>query len=306
MGDLSLRTDADPVAKLDALVATMTAQRFLAQWRDDALAGAAARTWADRIAPRVRHVEVCEADPGTGHLDGHVGGCGDLWLVRNDDELSVLALRLDDPALATEVRDLVAELAREEGCRRLSIGVVPGESGSETFAGDGFEVAADQMCLDLDGDLSADTVVALVPMGEDDYALWEADEVETYALAREKAGEPRETALRIATEQHAELLSDGLATAHHHFFVGRVDGEEVGTLWIGTERPMAFVYDVTIHETQRRRGYGAGLMRAGALWAQAQGAPAVGLNVFGYNRGAKALYDRLGYRVVESYRTLTL
>ena len=99
----------------------------------------------------------------------------------------------------------------------------------------------------------------------------------------------------------AAQLPDGLSTANHHFFVGMVDGERVGTLWLATERPMAFVYDVVVDEDQRRRGYGAGLMRAGAVWARARGAHALGLNVFGYNRGAKTLYDRLGYHVVEEY-----
>ena len=64
---------------------------------------------------------------------------------------------------------------------------------------------------------------------------------------------------------------------------------------------MAFVYDVAVDEAQRRRGYGGGLMRAGAVWARQQGSPALGLNVFGYNHGARALYDALGYDVVETF-----
>ncbi|MDT1888860.1 GNAT family N-acetyltransferase, partial [Acinetobacter baumannii] len=72
------------------------------------------------------------------------------------------------------------------------------------------------------------------------------------------SGESIEQAREVAEQQMADLLPDGLATEHQDFFVGTVDGEPVGTLWVGTERPMAFVYDVVVDEAHRRRGYGAG------------------------------------------------
>ena len=61
-----------------------------------------------------------------------------------------------------------------------------------------------------------------------------------------------------------------------------------------------FVYDVVVEEAHRGRGYGSGLMRAGALWAQQRGAHAIGLNVFGHNHRARTVYDRLGYLVTEN------
>ena len=67
---------------------------------------------------------------------------------------------------------------------------------------------------------------------------------------------------------------------------------------------MAFVYDVEVDESQRRKGYGAAIMNAGALWCRDQGHPVLGLNVFAHNPGARALYDRLGYQVTQDYRTL--
>jgi GNAT superfamily N-acetyltransferase len=80
----------------------------------------------------------------------------------------------------------------------------------------------------------------------------------------------------------------------------------VGTLWISTEHPMAFVYDIAVEESQRRRGYGEAIMNAGARWCRDRGHPALGLNVFAHNPGARALYDKLGYQVTADYRTVDI
>jgi GNAT superfamily N-acetyltransferase len=67
---------------------------------------------------------------------------------------------------------------------------------------------------------------------------------------------------------------------------------------------MAFVYDVAVEESERRKGYGAAIMNAGARWSRDHGHPALGLNVFAHNPSARALYDRLGYQVTQDYHAL--
>lgn len=295
MPDLILQPVTDPV--LDDLVDHLYARRHLGEQADPDLARAAAMAQVERVRERATAYDVV----GSGEPVGRV------WTVDQGDDTAVLHLRLDDAGLAPAVRGLVADLAREVGARRLTIGVFPADPVTEGFVvGGGFEVAATQMRLDLASDLPAEDVVVLAPMDDEAYARWEQDEVESYAQARAKSGETYEVALKTSIEQHEQLLPDGLATEHHAFFVGMVEGEQVGTLWIGTERPMAFVYDVVVDEAHRRKGYGAGLMRAGALWSREHGSHALGLNVFGYNHGARALYDRLGYHVVEEFVGLEL
>jgi GNAT superfamily N-acetyltransferase len=88
------------------------------------------------------------------------------------------------------------------------------------------------------------------------------------------------------------------------FFTGWAGPDAVGRLWLNVDQPMAFVYDVEVREEQRRRGYGAGLMNAAAIWSREHGHPVLGLNVFAHNPGARALYDKLGYRVTNEYHTL--
>ena len=276
----------------DELVEHLVVRRFLGEQADADRAREAARAMVGRIRERTEVLDV---------LDGGAA-VGRVWVVEQGDDRSVLRLRLDDPAHAADVRTALEARAAAAGAARLTVGAYPGDPTTEAFVdGGGYEIAAVQMRLDLAGDLPDEDVVELVAMDEATFDVWEADEVEAYAEARARSGESPERALEVSTQQHAELLPDGLATEHHEFFVGLVGGEQVGTLWIGTERPMAFVYDVKVDEAHRRRGYGAGLMRAGARWARGHGSPVLGLNVFGYNHGARALYEGLGYDTVEVF-----
>ncbi|CAN5589542.1 hypothetical protein BH11ACT8_BH11ACT8_25910 [soil metagenome] len=297
MGDLTLHDDPAHDSAMGGLVQRLVHHRFFGEYDDHDRAVVAAQQMLERTADRLTLVRV--------HLDGVERG--HVWLRADGDDVGVLDLTLDDHTLAPGVRDLLVERATTAGRTRLTVGVVPGDPVLGAFAtGGGFDVAAYQMRLPLDDRIPAEDALVLVPMDENTFAPYMARGNEEYAEARAKAGESPERAREVAETQTAELLPDGLATAGHHFFVGEVDGERVGTLWLGTERPMAFVYDVVVDEARRREGHGAGLMRAGAVYAREQGAHALGLNVFGYNHGAKALYDRLGYSVVEEYAARTL
>lgn len=297
MGDLTLHDDPAPDSAQVGLVEHLVHRRFLGEYDDHGRALAAAEALVARLGERLRLVRVRVDEVERGHA----------WLLADGDDLVVLDLVLDDHTLAGDVRDLVVGRAVADGCRRLAVGVSPGDPvlGAFTFGG-GFEVAAFQMRLPLDERLPSEPALVLVPMDEAVHTPYMARGNEEYAEARAKAGESPERAREVAEQQMAAMLPDGLDTTDHHFFVGEVGGERVGTLWIGTERPMAFVYDVVVDEARRREGHGAALMRAGALFAREHGSHALGLNVFGYNHGAKALYDRLGYLVVEEFATRTL
>jgi RimJ/RimL family protein N-acetyltransferase len=63
--------------------------------------------------------------------------------------------------------------------------------------------------------------------------------------------------------------------------------------------PCAFIYDIEIYEPFRRRGYASQALLAAEDKARELGLKAIALHVFGYNTGARALYDKLGYRVTD-------
>jgi ribosomal protein S18 acetylase RimI-like enzyme len=153
-------------------------------------------------------------------------------------------------------------------------------------------------------------VVELRAMTQADYDRWHGPAVTDYAQAWVDSGilTPDEAKAR-ADKQFAELLPDGLDTEHHVFFTPFDGDEPVGVLWVhfddsGERR--AFIYDIQVSERLRRRGYGRAIIDALVDEARKRGARSIGLNVFGSNPGAKALYDRTGFEVTSTQMKLTL
>jgi ribosomal protein S18 acetylase RimI-like enzyme len=144
--------------------------------------------------------------------------------------------------------------------------------------------------------------VQLEPMTPEQYGSWLPAAVEGYAQERSESGLGAIDATRErAVKEFDALLPDGVATPDHHLLVAHDEGQVVGTLWLhihdGWGVRQAFVYDVEVDESQRRRGYGRAIMTAGEAYARGQGASAMELNVFAQNDIARSLYDKLGYLV---------
>ena len=128
--------------------------------------------------------------------------------------------------------------------------------------------------------------------------------VTAYAQDMVDAGAFTDPAAALAASEQStvELLPDGVDTSGQHLWTaydGRRRPDPVGILWIAVDGPKAFIYDIEVREDQRRRGYGREVLDAGARAAVELGATTLGLNVFGHNDGALALYERAGYATTE-------
>lgn len=150
--------------------------------------------------------------------------------------------------------------------------------------------------------------VTLRPMTDDEFAGWREHSITSYARDRSRAsGTPLEQTLERARTQLAELLPDGPRTAGTWLLtVCDPEGARVGVLWLGRDgdRPnVAFVFDIEIDQAHRGRGLGRATMIAAEGVVRAAGYTEIGLNVFGFNEGARRLYDSLGYRVVSTQMT---
>jgi ribosomal protein S18 acetylase RimI-like enzyme len=150
--------------------------------------------------------------------------------------------------------------------------------------------------------------LVLRPMLPDEFVTYLEWAIDEYAAELERnvktTGEAAEVASRASFDSH---LPDGLATVGHTVLVATdpSDGERVGVLWFGpsTDDPaMAWIYDITVDEDKRRRGWGRAIMRAFEGEARARGFARAGLNVYGDNHVARRLYESLGY--VETARQL--
>jgi ribosomal protein S18 acetylase RimI-like enzyme len=124
-----------------------------------------------------------------------------------------------------------------------------------------------------------------------------------YLEERVAAGDERERAQRGVERDRADFFPGGLPAPGQLAFRLIEDGQAVGSLWIGTmpTRPPQhwWVWSIEIEEGFRGRGYGRAAMELAEAQARRGGASRLGLNVFGRNSVARALYESLGYETVE-------
>ena len=114
---------------------------------------------------------------------------------------------------------------------------------------------------------------------------------------------PVEAALDLSKAEHERLLPEGLASKDNHIF--EVHDPEthavVGSLWLGIQNktgiPLGYVFNIEVAAAHRRQGHATRAFKALESVARDLGLSSIGLNVFAYNVGARALYTSLGYEV---------
>ena len=278
-------------------VARVAARRAETRCLEPAVALAQAEEQADRTAETRAYLDVVVDDTVVGAL----------WLGPDGDELVVFDVVLDEPATAGALTRLLVERARSQGARMLGIGVQPGDVAQAAIAATpGFSVRATNMALTLDQSLPEAGELTLRPMAPAEYQAFTDGEVDGFAEELASAGVEREHALEQSRVMFDELLPSGQESPGMEFHVAETKGEAVGELWLSTGDTMAFVYNLVVRPEHRRRGHGAAIMTAAARRCRELGNPVLGLNVFAHNPGARALYDRLGYRVTHDYYALDL
>jgi GNAT superfamily N-acetyltransferase len=269
--------------------------RFRHQYDDPAASAERAEEFVRGVIDDTRVFEVTDGGTVAGHL----------WWGRDGEDSVVLDVRLDEPGRMAELLPRMIDLARADETRTIGSGGVPTDPSRMALVElPGFAARATNMLLRLDRPLADPGGLRLRAMTPEAFERFRVDLVRGYADELHAAGLTREAADERSRTQTAELIPDGVGSAGQAFFTAWAGDEAVGHLWLSTERPMAFVYDIVVREDQRRKGYGAAIMNAGALWAREHGHPSMGLNVFAHNPGARALYDSLGYVVTVDYRTL--
>jgi len=255
-----------------------------------------------------RHLPLAGPPEGTEVLTVEAEGrrAGTFFLLPAGDAVHLGDLQLADPADAPAVRGLLVQRMRGRGVGTLGLEVTTGDPAAEAFVdGAGFDLVATQMQLDLASappprDLGR---VMVRPMTADEITAYLSNTVETFA-DETMAADPsltREAALANSHEVHEQVLPQGVDTPGHDFLVAldAAAARRTGITWLFHEELASFVYDVEVDEAERGHGYGRALMDAAAEHMRGLGMEVLGLNVFGHNHVAHALYDALGYAVVD-------
>lgn len=72
-------------------------------------------------------------------------------------------------------------------------------------------------------------------------------------------------------------------------------------IWFSQKSPTnleeGFIYDFIIYEQYQGRGYGKAAMKKAEIVAKGMGINKIGLHVFGHNKIARGLYEKMGYEI---------
>jgi ribosomal protein S18 acetylase RimI-like enzyme len=146
-------------------------------------------------------------------------------------------------------------------------------------------------------------LVKLVPMQPSDLESYLAVAVQEYARDKIHAGNyTASEGLEKARAEFDALLPKGIETPKQHLFsILNKEAEKVGIIWLaeiqsGAQR-FAFIYDIRIYEQYRRKGFGTQAMLAVEEQAKSLGLNRIALHVFGHNKAAQELYEKIGYEI---------
>jgi len=143
--------------------------------------------------------------------------------------------------------------------------------------------------------------VRLRAMTPDEFAEYLDWVVDDYAAELERNGKATgEAAVAASRASFDGLLPDGVGTRGQTLLIAEDEegARRVGLLWFGPstdDASMAWIYDITVDEDRRGRGWGREIMRAFEGEARSRGYARAGLNVYADNQVARRLYESLGY-----------
>ena len=112
----------------------------------------------------------------------------------------------------------------------------------------------------------------------------------------------KERAAGEARTNFQRAVPDGLSTPNHMFLIIETKGDEVkkvADLWIffNEESKQSFCYGIEVLAEHRGKGYGKKSLKAWEHFVAQDKGESLGLNVFGKNTVAKALYSGAGFTI---------
>jgi len=142
----------------------------------------------------------------------------------------------------------------------------------------------------------------LAPMTEAEFKIYYDAAVADYAQEHVRSGRwSAEEAYENSAGEYQALLPAGVETSNNYLYTLRTDEVDgpVGMLWFANRdqagKRSAFVYDLRIDPAFQRRGYATQAFQVLEQKVISLGLSQISLHVFGHNRAARALYEKLGY-----------
>ncbi|MDT0109973.1 GNAT family N-acetyltransferase [Listeria booriae] len=137
-------------------------------------------------------------------------------------------------------------------------------------------------------------------MKQADFATFSENLSIAYAEDKVEAGTwLASEALANAKQSMRDTLPNGVNTPNHFIWDVIRSHEKVGTLWVCQEEQSYFIYDIIIFEAFQNQGLGSELLAVLEEEARAQGITEIGLHVFGHNKRAIHVYEKMGFETTD-------
>ena len=106
-----------------------------------------------------------------------------------------------------------------------------------------------------------------------------------------------EEAMQVSKDAFTNYLPDGEKTTGQYIFnIINDSNVVVGIIWFGQiKADEVFIYDFVINEAYRHQGYGKQAMAQLEDYIKKIGLNKISLHVFGHNKAALSLYEKMGY-----------
>ncbi|MEE3805856.1 GNAT family N-acetyltransferase [Lysinibacillus fusiformis] len=145
-------------------------------------------------------------------------------------------------------------------------------------------------------------MISLKPMNQEEFKQYISYAIEDYAKDKIASGNwSEDEAINLSRESFERLLPNGEKTENNHLLSIFHDNILVGMIWISQKAPKnpneGFIYDFVIFEQYQGQGYGKKAMKEAEIIAKELGMNKIGLNVFGHNKIARGLYEKMGYKI---------
>ncbi len=140
-------------------------------------------------------------------------------------------------------------------------------------------------------------MITLDEMNTTEFHEYLSNAIKDYAEEHVRAGNWNEQeSITKATKEFEMLLPEGEKTENNKLFTIRSENKKVGMIWLAKRtNDKGFIYDFNIWEGYQGQGYGKQAMREIEVVAKNLGLKSIGLHVFGHNKVARGLYEKLGY-----------
>ena len=145
-------------------------------------------------------------------------------------------------------------------------------------------------------------MVTLKKMNKESFQQYITTAIEDYAKDKVASGNwAEEEAIHLSKESFTRLLPKEEESKFNYLFSIFNAQKIVGMIWIAQESPTnieeGFIYDFLIFEEYRGMGYGKEAMKALEEIVKELGMKKIGLHVFGHNKVAQGLYEKMGYKI---------